>query len=458
MNDFTPIDWQSYNKPPFYQQWLCTDDTLKLAAFGDRNLTDIVVQTLTLKEQWDLAAVKGVRLDRIGKLLQEPRNGKEDETYRLFLILRTMLNTANGSVNHVIKVIKYLYSSETVHIVPDYPAGITILHDGERPDVNFNDIIRQVVGAGISYATKELFYVSEALALDERISAIQAQTSITDYLGYLLHNGVVPRNGTYRHSSGVKEQRAMTLTIGRMQDQLYGRTIHNGLFPRDGTITHNGWAHDPATERLTFKAGNNQTDRLSAEERMACTFFKSIQETVERDFRHNGVCRRNGAMQHTNRVYDTIACTAKSAVQDRLYGALRRNGVVRRDGSERRGGFTGYPHPATEKIAAVTSLSYAELAAIHEQCSGLTVAERSVEDFHKQIRRNGFIRRNGRYNRVKAISESQKTAGKVTSLADTLDECGEVFAIGYRKHRFHNGTYKRNGQCAHDASMLIPLE
>jgi hypothetical protein len=283
-----------------------------------------------------------------------------------------------------------------VRLGPPCPAGLIILHDGEGPDVNFNDIIRQVVGAGIGYATKELFYFTEELPLDERVSALRAKTSMVDYLGYLFHNGVVQRNGIYRHLSGVNEQLVIGLNMGMISDQLYGRTAHNGLFRRDGTITYNGWAQALATELLTFNLGTNQVDNIAADERMAFTFFKSIGETVERDFRHEGAYRRNGTVKHTNRVYDTIAFTAQLAVQDRLHGVLKRTGVIQRDGSEQRNGFTRYPHPATEKLLAAMSNSYRESILARERFSTTTLTANHLEDFHKHITRNGFIRRNGR--------------------------------------------------------------
>jgi hypothetical protein len=460
MKDFESIDWDQYNRPPFYQQWLCEGDPHKLATFGDQNLTDIVSHVLKLKDQWDLETVNGVLLDRIGKVLQEARNGNSDELYRLYLRLRTMLNTANGNVNHVIKVIKSLYSSEVVHIVPDYPAGIIILHDGEGPDINFNDIIKQVVGAGINYSTKELFYFDEELELDERASAIRAKAGMEDYLGYVFRNGVVRRNGTYRRSyTGVKDQLTIIAKIAA-QERMYGRTLHNGLFRRDGTLTHNGFipTQDPAMERLAFTLHTNQAEQVAAAEQTTLALFETINEVVERDCRHNGTFRRNGTIQHTNRVYDKIDITAKVASQERMYGALRRNGVVQRNGSEQRSGFTRYLHPATEKLVTTVRNSYAESVSASEPFLAVTIAMNTPEDFHKRIRRNGFTKRNGYYNRASGISEGHNIKGEVTGFSDSLGECRETFAIGYRKHRFHNGTYSRNGQIKHDAYVLIPLE
>jgi hypothetical protein len=159
--NFNPIEFGRYNKPPFLPQWLSRGETRKLAGYGDQQYVEIGGLFRDMSDQYDLDNIKGVILDRLGKLVNEPRDGKTDEIYRLMIRLRTLLNTTTGSVPELIKVIKFFYGSETVHIVPDYPAGLIILHDGEGPNVNFNEIIRQVVGVGIDYSTKELFYFTD---------------------------------------------------------------------------------------------------------------------------------------------------------------------------------------------------------------------------------------------------------------------------------------------------------
>jgi hypothetical protein len=162
MKDFRKIDWKIYNRPPFYQQWLCREDTLKLASFGDKGLADIDNQIISLKEQWDLDNTKGYFLDRIGKILREDRNTNPDKIYRMFLRLRTMLNTADGTVNDIIKIVKFIYSSREIKITPDYPAGLLIEYDGEQQDyIDYNAILAQVIGAGIGYHTKAMFDFTE---------------------------------------------------------------------------------------------------------------------------------------------------------------------------------------------------------------------------------------------------------------------------------------------------------
>jgi hypothetical protein len=455
MKDFQKIDWKDYNRPPYYQQWLCRDDTLKLAAFGDKGLSEADDQILMLKDQWDLDNAKGYFLDRIGKILAEPRNGNNDGIYRLFLRLRTMLNTTNGTINDVIKVIKFFYGSETVHIVPDYPAGLIILHDGEGPNVNFNEIIRQVVGAGIDYSTKEFFYFTEELPAGETMSKIRSKMAMMDYAGYVFHNGVYRRNGQIRRRyTGVRD--LLTVDIGlALQDQLFGRSMHNGLFRRDGTITRIGFTTDAATELWTFKGSMNHTENVQSSEQANTALLYQMSEGVEQDFRRNGKFRRNGEVQHKTRyILDSINLKLGFHIQESHRGLAIHNGLYRRDGTIRHGLLNT---SITEKNNIRIDYDLQDTLMSNTAFS-MAVGHKLYETLHHEIRRNGLIRRNGQYNRATGVVGVQKINVTVSPFTDTAGDCTETMTIRYRKHHFHNGRFRRNGTIKHDGNIPLPLE
>jgi hypothetical protein len=223
MKDFAPVDWKEYNQPPFFPQWLSQDETLALALYDDPLLKDIDDQIMCIKDQYDLDTVKGILLDRIGKILGEPRHGNPDEMYRVLLRLRILLNTTNGTVNDVIKVIKFIYSSEEVHITPNYPAGISILHDGEGTQgLDFNRIISQVVGAGIAYDTKELFDFTENEDMDEA-HRVKVKRKDLEYFGNpIKYNGAIKYDG---HT---------------LNPMIRAKGTYNGAFTHNGDLRYNG--------------------------------------------------------------------------------------------------------------------------------------------------------------------------------------------------------------------------
>ncbi|MDR1903754.1 MAG: hypothetical protein LBQ88_15915 [Treponema sp.] len=455
MKDFQKIDWKLYNRPPFYQQWLCREDTLKLASFGDKGLAEVDDQILALKDQWDIDNVKGALLDRMGKILAEPRNGNNDEMYRLFLKLRTMLNTTSGSVNDVIKVIKFLYSSEIVHIVPDYPAGLIILHDGEGPDINFNAIIKQVVGAGIDYSTKELFYFNEELPASETVSKMKSGTSMTDSMAYVFHNGVYRRNGQIRRRyNGVHDQ--LSLKIGySLQDRLLGRSLHNSLFHRNGTLTHSGFANDVATELWSFNGRMDYEENVQSSEKTAISLSYHLSDGMEQDFRRNGKLRRNGEVQHkTCHILDRINLKIVNHIQESHRGQAIHNGLYKRDGTITHGLLNT---SITEKNNIHVKYKLQDTVQSSEEVSPVSIHHSISEGFHRKIHRNGLIKRNGQYNRAINVVDVQKINVHVSPFTDTVT-CSESMTIWYRKHYKHNGRFRRNGIVKHDSNIRILLE
>jgi len=165
---FDPIDWNIYNRPPYFPQWLSRGETKKFVSYSDSQLVKIEEQINKLSKQYEIDEAKAAMLDRIGRILSEPREGNDDELYRLLIRLRTLLNTTNGTVNDIIKVVKFAYSSEEIRIIPNYPAAIIILRDGHlSPHVDFNRILAQVIGAGIGYETRELINVRDSIPITD---------------------------------------------------------------------------------------------------------------------------------------------------------------------------------------------------------------------------------------------------------------------------------------------------
>jgi hypothetical protein len=245
MKDFQKIDWKLYNKPPFYQQWLCRDDTLKLATFGDKGLSDLDDQILALKDQWDLENVKGHFLDRIGKLLNEKRNGNTDDYYRIMLKLRRLLNTNDGSIPSIIKAIKFIYSSEVVHIVPDYPAGLIIEHEGEGTlGLNFNKLLAEIIAAGVSFSTKELFYFLDTAKVSESHKIKPVRRDIDVYPGGLRYDG----RWKYDHGDFLR------LDGSRTYD---GSWVYDLVVGKKGTVTD--VRHIPSCYDGTWVFGGDRT-------------------------------------------------------------------------------------------------------------------------------------------------------------------------------------------------------
>lgn len=198
---FEPIDIDEYNKPPFLYGWLCKGETLDFAKISDQQLVEFSIAGINLADQFDTDLIKAntALLDRRGALLGLSREGADNEIYFIRQELKILLNQNKSTVPDIIKLLKTFYTAETIHITPDYPAGINILHDGTSPiGIDFNSFIKEVIGAGISYATRELLYFAETLCLgDDNLYLHLYDLDEILYNGDYMYNGFVMYGGQY---------------------------------------------------------------------------------------------------------------------------------------------------------------------------------------------------------------------------------------------------------------------
>jgi hypothetical protein len=340
--------------------------------------------------------------------------------------------------------------------VPDYPAGLIIEHDGEgTPGLNFNKLLAEIVSAGVSFSTKELFYFKEELPSGETVSKMKSAMSVMDSMAYVFHNGVYRRNGQIRRRyTGVRDVLAIHMDY-YLADQLFGRAMHDGLFRRNGGITHNGFVNDVATELWSFNGRMNYEENIPSSEKTNDRVVKKISEGMEQDFRRNGKLRRNGEVQHKTRfILDTINLKILTHVQEPVLGLAFHNRLFRRDGSIKHGLLNT---SITEKNIVKMKHSLQDTLVTGEETSKFLINYSPDETFHKGLRCNGKIWHNGQYNRAMGVVDVQNINVHVSPFTDTLT-CSESMTIWYRKHYKRNGRFQRNGMVKHDSNVRLLLE
>lgn len=106
-------------------------------------------------EQLDLETAPGVFLERIGDIVGEARQGREDEIYRLWIRARAKANRSAGSVPDMLEILELILPAGTVVEYVDLPyeirdaeAYFIIYGNVPYPD-QVRAILESVVGAGI---------------------------------------------------------------------------------------------------------------------------------------------------------------------------------------------------------------------------------------------------------------------------------------------------------------------
>jgi hypothetical protein len=348
MKDFHLIDWKEYNRPPYWQQWMCTGDPEKLARFGDSALVGVNQQVLSLKDTFDLDNGAGRTLDRIGKVLVEPRDGNIDDIYRKFLKLRTMLNTADGTLNNIIKIMKFIYGSREIRIRPEFPAALVIEYDGEEQEYfDYNAILAQVIPAGVGFFTKAMFdfledpivfgddaLIDVIVTYPEHLPAIDASFGMGMRLDFVERHLVVSAlvyggagqgiiyDRSYLHDGKLKFQSG-----GAGSKQYNSAYIHDGSlkfdkenykYIHDGSILYgSGLSEDWALDDFQYEETTGIVETMSSHDAATMIGRKALQDQEWDHTIYDGSTTHNGETQYAS-AEDRVSLEVRKALEDSM--------------------------------------------------------------------------------------------------------------------------------------------
>lgn len=97
----------------------------------------------------DLA--EGVQLDALGGIVGQPREGRDDPTYRLWIKARVFVNRSTGTADDSLHVLQLVVPSATAVLTETPPAAYLIYSYGLTEDPEqIARILRQVKPAGVN--------------------------------------------------------------------------------------------------------------------------------------------------------------------------------------------------------------------------------------------------------------------------------------------------------------------
>jgi hypothetical protein len=258
---FDFVDWTTYNRPPFFPEWLCRGETLEQTRYDDALLESVNRGIGALAELYDIDGASGVNLDRLGKIAGEERNGKSDGLYRVYIRLRVITNNSADTINDIINAIGYIYNPIDIHILPEYPAGIKVYHDGWREsDFRFKDIVRSVIPAGVGYEIIEFFLIIEELLWHDEHSEFFASLFHTDIAAPVLET--------------IRAYGSLYLADRAPLHDTGNRQFYNGVYRHDGVIFYGN------SDELWDKQGYHaQSDTVTVTDIDPNEYFTSLFHT-----------------------------------------------------------------------------------------------------------------------------------------------------------------------------------
>lgn len=127
-----------------------------------KNITDLMVSLLqevsiledtfsSLYNNRNIDDAIGVQLDQIGKIVGEARVGRDDDSYRVAISVRTIINKSSGTISDIEEILTEVESPYFIQIFMHEPASIYIyIKTPEIPSPELKDLIQEALPAGVS--------------------------------------------------------------------------------------------------------------------------------------------------------------------------------------------------------------------------------------------------------------------------------------------------------------------
>jgi len=89
---------------------------------------------------------EGAQLDVLGRIVGQPREGREDARYRIWVLARVLVSRSSGKTTQLIAIAKKLTSGARVRLEEHYPASL-VLHLDDGIDADIGAQIAKLLGA-----------------------------------------------------------------------------------------------------------------------------------------------------------------------------------------------------------------------------------------------------------------------------------------------------------------------
>jgi phage tail P2-like protein len=378
------------------------------------------------------------------------------------IILKSMdWHTRKGTPSVVEEIVSTVFSKAIVQEWFEYgglPHRYRVGTEEDFPDEqdmkNFYRAISSVQNtrSWLDKLTSFIYFEEEFNISETNIT--RTKIPLADQMAYIFRNGQYRRNGQIsRSDTGVKDVISVSV-VNPQSERLLGIATRNGLFRRNGAIMRDGFADDLHTEITKHKARSVIIDNVDLSESVPVTLSNNVSEVAGQELIRNGQYRRNGErLRRSNSLQESIVFKSSVLTKEILQGRALRNGMYLRNGEIQRGLLNT---SMTEKPLVKVNTVLSDLMISDDLISDLTFRKHIEETFKNGVLRNGECYRNGKLARG-FVAENNTAAMKLSAFTEAAGP-EESFAIGYKKHRYRNGQYRRNGEIRRDANVLIPLE
>lgn len=160
-------------------------------------IEDNLIALLNLRS---VETATGQQLDNLGEIVGQPRDGRTDEEYRLWIHARILANRSTGTPDDSIEIMKLIASEATTTLIEYYPAAYSVQAYGLTDDPHtVAEILQAVKPAGVHFWFESSSVVIGAtFQMNEEPIAV---LNLNDNLGF----GDTTNPATGGHFAGVVE-------------------------------------------------------------------------------------------------------------------------------------------------------------------------------------------------------------------------------------------------------------
>lgn len=97
-----------------------------------------------------IATASGKQLDGCGYIVGEPRQGRDDEEYRKWILFRIFVNTSNATPEDLMHGLRFLTDPDDVQYMEQYPATAILFTDGPNVPENIQPVMQGLSPAAIA--------------------------------------------------------------------------------------------------------------------------------------------------------------------------------------------------------------------------------------------------------------------------------------------------------------------
>jgi hypothetical protein len=114
-----------------------------------KQLTIVEATLDQLKNERSIDTAIGVQLDRVGEIVGEPRNGRDDETYRQYIKFRVFVNVSKGRPHDVSYATRFITQGDDIQYQEFFPAQVVMFSDGYAANQDTPSLLQDVSPAAV---------------------------------------------------------------------------------------------------------------------------------------------------------------------------------------------------------------------------------------------------------------------------------------------------------------------